>query len=387
MSPSARPAVVGAALLAAGWALGSVALALAGVGALAAGLAALAWSVVARRVRVDRSVEARTTVEGEPLGMTLRLHGATLLPGTFGLNDTVGPLTVATARLRRRGPMHVTIPMLPRGVHTIGPGRIVADDPLGLVRIEVVGPAGPTIRVRPRVVELVGTFADGGGAGPGGRRRAYLKHGGSEPHGVREYREGESLRGVHWISSARRGQLMVREMEEPPRDDVVIVLDLDESGVAGPPGASSLDEAVRAAAALVHAEVVRGRRARLVLAGVEPLRHTVSSSGADWEGALDALAGVGVAGGACTSSLLREAADSGLVLVTPRPLAAFADLLLRYGVVAVVSIDSPTYAGAQRTTADPALLRLAAHGVPIAVVRSGDDLRHALSRPLEAARA
>lgn len=45
-------------------------------------------------------------------------------------------------------------------------------------------------------------------------------------HGLRPFRPGDSPRWIHWRTSARRGDLMVREFEEHPSDDLVLILDL-----------------------------------------------------------------------------------------------------------------------------------------------------------------
>ena len=126
---------------------------------------------------------------------------------------------------------------------------------------------------------------------------------GLELHGVREYIEGEPLRAVHWPTSARRGELMVRELEDAPRDSVAIVLDVDARSVAGVAGRSSLDDAVRAVAGLVARPAGRSRRALLVVGSPQPGIHRVQSLGRDWDAALDALAAVEPARGRrCASS-------------------------------------------------------------------------------------
>ena len=38
---------------------------------------------------------------------------------------------------------------------------------------------------------------------------------GTDLYGVREFRSGDALRRIHWRTSARRGQLVVREFEPP----------------------------------------------------------------------------------------------------------------------------------------------------------------------------
>jgi uncharacterized protein (DUF58 family) len=387
VSPLARPLVTGAALIAAGWALGSTPLSLAGAGLGVAGAIAVSWGAAARRIRVERRPTPAVLTEGEALEVTVTLRAPRLLPGTFRFTESVGPLDAKPIALRRGRPTSLRVGPLPRGIHVVGPGRFLADDPLGLVRLAGEGPPGSALRVRPRVVELDGTFVEGAFADGGTRRRATVRLAGSEPHGIRAYRDGESLRAVHWVSSARRGRLMVREMEEPPRDESSVVLDLDVAGSAGPPGASSLDEATRAAAALVRAGAIRGRRTGLLLAGPRAVRFTVASLGTDWEEALDALAAAEAVPGGCAAALLGRDAEAGLVLVTGRPLEHLAPLLLRERAAAVVAVDAPTYAGAPASAPEPALLRLAAAGVPVAILRAGDDLASVLSRPAAVRRA
>jgi uncharacterized protein (DUF58 family) len=259
------------------------------------------------------------------------------------------------------------------------------DDPLGLSRIELPVPASGTVLVRPRVPALTRLFTDAGGAGEAGRGRPVRRPSGPDPHGVREYVEGEPLRAVHWPTSARRGQLMVRELEDSPRDGVAIVLDVERAAVAGPPGDSSLDEAVRAAAGLVRAHASRSQDVLLVIGTPAPEVHRVRALGPEWERALDALAAAEGVDGTPLDSLLTSRgtlrAASEVVVVTARPEAAADALLTRASpgrAAALVAVDAPTYAGRPASGASPALLRLAASGVPVAVLRRGVPLAEAL---------
>jgi len=97
-----------------------------------------------------------------------------------------------------------------------------------------------TLTVRPRLVALDGLFSDAGRQGGAGRRVLLRRTAGFDLHSVREYEQGESLRRVHWPTSARRGQLMVKELEDAAQDGVVVVLDCDPTGAVGrPPDPSS----------------------------------------------------------------------------------------------------------------------------------------------------
>ncbi len=285
----------------------------------------------------------------------------------------------ATRRLALRG--------VPRGCYTLAPSEIVLEDPLGLERVTVH--AGPPLRltVRPRIVEPAMLFSDGGRREHGGRRARLRSPSGFELHAVREYREGEPLRAVHWASTARRDQLMVKDMDDAPRDDVVVVLDQDPGALAGERGSSSFDAAVRAAGSIVRAHAARGRRVSLLLSGAEPEVVRVRSLERDWAVALDALAAAEPDARVGLASVLADprlpagrAAD--LVVVTGNPEAVARELCSRPRegrLAALVAVDVPTYAGAGPSPASPALLRAAGAGVSVAVVRAGEDLAAALA--------
>jgi uncharacterized protein (DUF58 family) len=65
---------------------------------------------------------------------------------------------------------------------------------------------------------------------------------GNELFGVREYRPGDPLRRIHWRSSARHGELIVREYEPPGVQTVGILCDPD------PPSREAADQVARLAA-------------------------------------------------------------------------------------------------------------------------------------------
>ena len=184
--------------------------------------------------------------------------------------------------------------------------------------------------------------------------------------------------------SARRGQLMVKELEDTAHDGVVVILDCDPRYAVGDPPGSSFDAAVRVAGSLLQAHAVRGRAATLVSTGrtraVVPVR-----SAADLDGAVSSLAAAepdaldGLArflGGDHSWASSGELA----VVTATTDASAFAKVLAfsTRRLVSVVWIDAASFAS-RPTRAEPGLLRLAAHGVPTAVVRHGDDLAAVLS--------
>jgi uncharacterized protein (DUF58 family) len=282
---------------------------------------------------------------------------------------------------------------MPRGRHVLGPAQVVLEDPLGLERVQVTAPQSGAVLVRPRVARIERLFTDAGKDGFGARRALLRRPAGVDLHSVRDYQDGEPLRLVHWPTTARRGALTVRELQDAPRDETVVVLDCDPAGVVGPAGGSSFDEAVRAAASVVQAAVRRGRPIALAAAssGAAPLIR-VSAADGSWDAALDFLAGVEADAGIPLAAVLADRRLSlsrapELVLVTCRPEAAGAAALERRSAGGVVLIDAATYGGAPPSPPSTVLLRLAAAGVPVAVVRNGDDLATALGSVITDARS
>jgi hypothetical protein len=143
---------------------------------------------------------------------------------------------------------------------------------------------------------------------------------------------------------------------------------------------------VRAAGSILRTHAARGRRSVLALNAARPVSVRVSSLEGDWYAALAALAAVEPdATRPVVELVAREGGPAAraleVVVVTARLSPALATKLAQRALtshgVALVWIDAPSFVG-RPTKAEPELLRLQAAGVPVAVVRAGDDLRTAL---------
>jgi uncharacterized protein (DUF58 family) len=275
---------------------------------------------------------------------------------------------------------------VPRGRHRFEPVRLSITDPFGLAEARLTLEEQQALVVYPRLVALERLFFDGGAGPEHGRRLLLRRPVGFDLHSVRDYQQGESLRRVHWPSTARRGALMVKELEDSPRDEVAVLLDGDPAGVTGSPPDSSFDVAVRAAGSILRAQVRNGRRCVLLLNNAGREEQIVSSDGQEWLRALELLAAAEPDGRGPAAALLRSADGPAarsleLVVVTSRVERSLVDRLLERALtrrpVALVHVEAASFAGRRRGS-DPELLRLQAAGVPIAVVRHGDDLAAAL---------
>jgi len=112
-----------------------------------------------------------------------------------------------------------------RGGFKLGPTRLVSGDPFGLFRAERVFPAEHSLVVLPMIYEI-SSFVSPPGLLPGGQviRSKALD---VTPHasGVREYVPGDPMKRIHWPTTARRGQLIVKEFEQDPQAEVWFFLD------------------------------------------------------------------------------------------------------------------------------------------------------------------
>jgi uncharacterized protein (DUF58 family) len=372
-------------------AFGSRPLGVVGVGLLLAASAARIWAgLVEGGVSVSHGALPSPAVEGERVRMRIEVRRFSRIPvGSALAQGSLGRLGPFSCRLRghgRRLSGELDLGRLPRGRFPLSDARLVLGDHLGLESVSrPVDHGGLAVVVHPRLVEVEMLFSDAGRFGGDGRRLLLRRPSGFDLHSVREYAQGESLRRVHWPSTARTGQLMVKELEDSPRETVSVLLDCDPAVVAGAPPHWSFDAAVRAAGSIVRYYAIRGRKTTLVTTARDGVALPVTSAEGDLPTALGVLAAVEPDALFGLAPWLRQeqsrATHAGeLVVVTPNLEPAALDAILATAtrrLVAVVWVDAPSYAG-RPTRSATGPLRLSASGIPVAVVRRGEDLTEAL---------
>ena len=385
--------VLAAVTYLAAWAFGSPALYPVAIGLSLAVALAWAWARPLRRpMQLERRTGRADHVEGADVVVDVELEPeGPLTPSAVLLVERIGRLGERTTVLERRGRRlgaRYVLERLPRGRYAFTEVRAVLEDPFGLERVELPLGAEGTLLVYPRLVELEGVFSQGIEASHG-RRLAMWRPAGFDLHSVREYQQGESLRKVHWPTTARRGELMVKDFDDAARDEVAVLLDA-QAPVAGAAPDSSFEAQVRAAGSILQAHVHAGRRSVLVVNGARREAQEVQTHGGEWRRALELLASVEPGGTEPLAALLSDEASPAaraleLVAVTAELTAQLADRLVQRARarrrVSLVLVDAATWAEPPRSRPQPLLLRLQAAGVPVAVVRRGDDLAEVLGRP------
>ncbi|MFG1885413.1 DUF58 domain-containing protein [Micromonospora sp. NPDC049102] len=266
--------VAAVVLLGAGFRFAYPELTLLGAAAGAAvGYAALtaAWRprlVVARRADPDR------VARGEPASMALTVRNAGRLRSANLLaEDRCGSRAVPVPLLRLRPgrdtEVRYDVPTDRRGVVAVGPLRVTRRDPLGLVAL--ARPYGETapVWVHPRIHPL-SAVPTGAGRSLDGRVDG-VPHGSITFDSLREYVVGDDLRRVHWRTSARVGELMVRENVDTSLPRLIVLL--DNRAVAHPHRSGGVSEsfesACEAAASVVTAALRADLPVVLLLVGPE----------------------------------------------------------------------------------------------------------------------
>ena len=372
------------------WGFGSRSLYPVAVGLALAALGARIWVAASQQpVSLRRSLGRQEHLEGNDVTVGLEAE-AKRYPGPHSLEvvERAGRLGERRVRLTRHGGKllaRYVLAGVPRGRYRFEAVRAVFEDPFGLARAETELGSESTLLVYPRLVDLERLFSQNAGLSQGGGRVLLRRTAGFDLHSVREYQEGESLRKVHWRTTARRGELMVKELEDTPHDEVAVLLDADGRSVVG----DSFDLQVRAAGSMLLAHAIRNRRSGLTITTSPPESCHVASFDGEWRRALELLAAAEPTGTEPLVRFLGRDASPAvhateLVAVTASLDAGLADALLDRAFArkptSLVLVEAASFRrGGAPPQRDPALLRLQAGGIPVAVIRRGDDLAAKLS--------
>jgi uncharacterized protein (DUF58 family) len=221
-------------------------------------LAAILVSRTRLRLSCERSVEPAQVQLGSPMRGQISIGQDGRLPaGILLLEDTVPRelgsrprFLVDKADLSWR--RIVEYPMLGRvrGRFSTGPLRVRTTDPFGLVQLDRQFVATNEVMVTPRVVPLPAIRTAGGGGNTGDARPHRIGVVGHDDALVREYRQGDDVRRIHWPSTAHWGELMVRREEQAWDPSASIVLDSRAGAHAGRGMNNSMEWAISAAASI-----------------------------------------------------------------------------------------------------------------------------------------
>ena len=262
-----------------------------------------AWAVTRTRYRLacTRRLDPARVGAGEEARVVLDLDNVSrLATGLLLVEDRVPYVLGARPRFvldrvesRGRRSVGYTVRSEVRGRFPLGPLSVRLTDPFGMCELERAFSTRDRLTVTPRLTPLPSVALGGEWTGSGESRSRSMSAAGEDDVSTREYRHGDPLHRVHWRSSARFGELMVRREEQPWQSRATLLLDTRARAHRGEGAASSFEWAVAAAASLGVHLVQHGFAVRLVTdtgASVSSAAHDSDAISGDFEGVLlDAL--------------------------------------------------------------------------------------------------
>jgi uncharacterized protein (DUF58 family) len=280
----------------------------------------------------------------------LRLREA--VTGTAGAELLVPPLdhgAASTASYR--------LPTDQRGIVAVGPLRVAVGDPFGLVQTEVEAAPRVEVTVLPRVDDVRPVpFTTGNDPLAGVQQPHALGRVGDDFYALRPYVVGDDLRRIHWPSTARHDELLVRQQEQPWQGRTTVLLDVRRAAH----DAASLETAVSAAASVVSANSARRDLVRLLT--TDGADSGFGSGTAHLQALLEHLAVIQATGSASLRTMLdivQRDGQGSLVLVVgdtvEDELRSTARLRQRFGLVLIVRAARRGHAGAAGGARSPAL--------------------------------
>jgi uncharacterized protein (DUF58 family) len=232
------------------------------------------------------------------------------------------------------------LPTERRGVHKIGPLEVIVTDSYGLARSATQAAATVEVTVYPRVDAIQPVpFTVGHDPLAGSLQPHALGRAGDDFYALRPYVVGDDLRQIHWPSTARHDELLVRQQEQPWQGRTTVVLDVRRA--AHDP--QTLEVAVSAAASILNANSQRNDLVRMVT--TDGMDSGFASGRAHLEAMLEHLAVVQASSTASLRAmldLLHKGSGGALVVVvaslTGDETGAIARLGRRYGSLTVVQV-------------------------------------------------
>ncbi len=219
------------------------------------------------RISVDRELHPPRVHAGTPSRVDLRVENQgrrrspvlglrDAVSGTRGANLLVGPLEpdgVVRAAYR--------LPTEKRGILEIGPLTVTMADPFGITEVSMNASGVSELTVYPHVDDIVPVpQTTGNDPMSGAEHPNALGRTGEDFYALRPYVVGDDLRRVHWPSTARHDELMVRQDELPWQGRASVLVDVRSSANTE----QSLELVISAAASIVTASVKRQDLVRLI---------------------------------------------------------------------------------------------------------------------------
>src|ERR1022692_629369 len=213
------------------------------------------------QLRCERHIIPPRVAPGHPARVAVKLENVSRISTGLLLAEETIPYSLGARPryvlngIERGGAREVSYQLRSdlRGKFVVGPMRVRIADVFGLVELTANFATQNTLTVTPKIVPLTSASVTGSWSSDGEGRTRMTAAAGDDDVIPRAYRDGDELRRVHWRSTARYGELMVRREEQRLQDRAVVILDSRRSAHVGTGPSSSFEFAVSAAASVgVH---------------------------------------------------------------------------------------------------------------------------------------
>jgi uncharacterized protein (DUF58 family) len=351
-----------------------------------------------KNVRADYRVMNPRTHVGEVLQAVYRVenHDRFGKPWIECWNESTLPTSLPgrviglQARNARQWLAKVTLTR--RGSYRLGALRVRSGDPFGLFSTEMIVGQPTNVVVFPEVVPLPHWRLPPSPID--GTTRARIQYEAASPlvRSVRPYVHGDAINRIHWLSSARHGELHVKEFDLEQAADLWMLLDLDRSVHAGLGADASVETAVTVAASIAMRTLADNRSVAMTASARRVQIQQPDRGPRVEQKLLHLLANVQPDGSSQLAEVLTATLPQlrrGMTLCiitgsTDRTWVRALSALRRRGVAAlVILLDRSSFIGVDpddHSRAELAAVRhaLAEYGVEHRLVRRGDDIAEAI---------
>jgi uncharacterized protein (DUF58 family) len=272
-------------------------------------------------------------------------------------------------------------PATRRGLFAIGPVRITTGDPFGFFRYTFFYGRKSSLLVYPRATELPNFYVPPANLPGEGRFRRRTHYVTPNASGVRPYEFGDSFNRIHWPTTARTNQLMVKLFELDPASDIWVILDLDKSVHVGTGDEGTEEFAVKIAASIARFFLLANRSVGFICFGKRLFIEDAERGGQHYARILEALALATAEGDVSIGTLITEEAKrfgrhTTIVVITPstsEEWVASLQFVAERGVkVAAVLLEPSTFGGSENSLM--VFGALAAAEIYSYIVKSSDNL-------------
>jgi uncharacterized protein (DUF58 family) len=257
--------------------------------------------VLLKRLSVERKVPRRVMAgESTSVEIVLRNGKRWISAWVITLRDQITggsePLTaqvlVTRVAPRTRRSAHYRLRLMDRGEYEIGPMSVSTRFPLGLVERGLSLPRTDRILVYPRIGRLTSQWSERLQNASDLVPQMTPRSGpfDDEYHKLREYRVGDDPRAIHWKTTARRNELMVREFRESRDRQLAVLIDPWLPARATDADRELAELAISFGATIAIQHLRNSREAHLMVTALGLPGVNWKSGGGDLDALLDGLA-------------------------------------------------------------------------------------------------